>query len=234
MRLSAEYRREAAEKVKPYAGTLAIICLIYTAIIAVINISFKETQMVGDVQIEIQNQPISFLMIFVGGQFALSWNFISQKINLNEKIEIKDLFFGFKDYKRGFVSYLLIDVYLALWGLITLGIGAIVKSYSYAMTYFLLQEDKTLGSNEAITLSRKLMDGNKWRLFCLEFSYIGWYILSIFTLGILNLWITPRVNEARYLFMKDVYEQAGYTLQNNDSEVVIEVPVTEETTIVEE
>ena len=78
------------------------------------------------------------------------------------------------------------------------------------------------------------MDGNKWRLFCLEFSYIGWYILSIFTLGILNLWITPRVNEARYLFMKDVYEQAGYTLQNNDSEVVIEVPVTEETTIVEE
>ena len=101
MRLSAEYRREAAEKVKPYAGTLAIICLIYTAITAIINISFKETQMVGDVQIEIQNQPISFLMIFVGGQFALSWNFISQKINLNEKTEIKDLFFGFKDYKRG-------------------------------------------------------------------------------------------------------------------------------------
>lgn len=228
MRLSREYRHEAAEKTKPFIGTLIVIALIYTIIIAIINISFTEKQMVGDVEMEVANTPIAFLIYFVAGQFALSWMYINKKVDEDVKPEVKDLFIGFKDYKRGFIANLLMDIYLTLWALITLGIGAIIKSYSYAMTYFLLREDSSLGANEAITLSRKLMDGKKWKLFCLDFSYIGWHLLSVLTLGILSLWVTPRVNEARYLFMKDVYEEAGYHVSIEHSVYVEPTPVIEE------
>ena len=184
--------------------------------------------MVGDVEMEVANTPIAFLIYFVAGQFALSWMYINKKVDEDVKPEVKDLFIGFKDYKRGFIANLLMDIYLTLWALITLGIGAIIKSYSYAMTYFLLREDSSLGANEAITLSRKLMDGKKWKLFCLDFSYIGWHLLSVLTLGILSLWVTPRVNEARYLFMKDVYEEAGYHVSIEHSVYVEPTPVIEE------
>ena len=53
------------------------------------------------------------------------------------------------------------------------------------------------------------MNGNKWRLFCLELSYIGWYILCALTLGVLTLWVQPRVLEARYIFFKEIYEESG-------------------------
>lgn len=219
MRVSKEYRAEAAQNTKPFVGALVIIALIYAVITAVINFSYTETTVIDGIEYTQSVAPLSFLAIFVAGQFALSWNYISQKVMLAQKPEVKDLFYGFKDYKRGFIANILMSIYLTLWGIITLGIAAIVKSYSYSMTYFLLEQDKSLTANEAITLSRRLMDGKKWKLFCLDLSYIGWHLLCALTFGILTLWVTPRVNEARYLFMKDVYEEAGYTLNCYSEEV---------------
>ena len=49
--------------------------------------------------------------------------------------------------------------------------------YSYAMTPYILAENPGMTATEAITESRRVMDGNKWRLFCLGFSFIGWGLL---------------------------------------------------------
>ena len=174
------------------------------------------------VELEMTSQPLSFLAIFVTGPFAYSLNMIAKKVDQEEKVEVKDLFYGFKNFGRSFIANIVMDIYIFLWSLISFGIIGIIKSFSYSMTYFLLEENKGLTINEAITLSRKLMDGNKWRLFCLMFSYIGWYILSLFTLGILNLWIEPRVNQAKYIFFKEIYENSGrkvYSLRQNVIEV---------------
>ena len=67
-------------------------------------------------------------------------------------------------------------LYIALWSLL-LVIPGIVKTYSYAMTPYIMSEHPSLTANEAITESRRIMDGNKWRLFCLDFSFIGWELL---------------------------------------------------------
>ena len=45
------------------------------------------------------------------------------------------------------------------------------------MTPYIMAEHPSLTANEAITESRRIMDGNKWRLFCLDFSFIGWELL---------------------------------------------------------
>jgi uncharacterized membrane protein len=45
------------------------------------------------------------------------------------------------------------------------------------MTPYILSEHPEMSPNEAITASRKMMDGNKFRLFCLNLSFIGWSLL---------------------------------------------------------
>jgi hypothetical protein len=63
-------------------------------------------------------------------------------------------------------------------------------------------------ANEARKLSMAMMEGNKWRLFCLHFSFIGWFILCGLTLGILTFWVTPYVNAAEAAFYQSLLNQA--------------------------
>ena len=44
------------------------------------------------------------------------------------------------------------------------------------------------------------MNGNRWRLFCLELSFIGWMILASFTFGIGMLWLVPYMAIAQIVF----------------------------------
>lgn len=76
----------------------------------------------------------------------------------------------------GFCMNFLQGLYVALWSLL-LFIPGVVKAYSYAMTPYIMAEHPGLTANEAITESRRIMDGNKWRLFCLDLSFLGWELL---------------------------------------------------------
>ena len=76
----------------------------------------------------------------------------------------------------GFCMNFLQGLYVALWALL-LFIPGVVKAYSYAMTPYIMAEHPGLTANEAITESRRIMDGNKWRLFCLDLSFLGWELL---------------------------------------------------------
>ena len=55
--------------------------------------------------------------------------------------------------------------------------------------------------------SKELMKGHKWELFCLMFSYIGWLILCVLTLGILSFWVTPKMHTAVYVLYKKITKQ---------------------------
>ena len=41
-----------------------------------------------------------------------------------------------------------------------------------------------------------MMSGNKWRLFKLNFSFIGWSLLCVLTFGIGTLFLIPYINAA--------------------------------------
>ena len=72
------------------------------------------------------------------------------------------------------------------------------------MTYFILKDNPEMSATDAITESRKMMDGNKWRLFCLDFSFIGWILLSILTCGILIFVVEPYMLAARAAFYESI------------------------------
>jgi uncharacterized membrane protein len=83
-----------------------------------------------------------------------------------------------------FVKY----VYYTLWCVTIVGIA--VKRYSYYLVPYIAAENPSMKANEAITLSRKMMDGHKWECFVFELSFIGWQILGIFTMGLFNVFYT--------------------------------------------
>ena len=144
-------------------------------------------------------------------------------LNLIDRLEgsFDNLFAYFSDWKTTAAARFLQSIYILLWSLLFI-IPGIIASYSYAMTEYILAEHPELSASEAISRSKQMMDGNKWRLFCLQFSFIGWSILCAFTLGIGNLWLTPYKQAATAAFYREVsdtecntYESewTGYTNQ---------------------
>lgn len=118
---------------------------------------------------------------------------------------------GFTEgFVRTFLLYLVRSVFLFLWTLLFI-IPGIVKSYSYAMVYYLQQEpggtEKEL--TELITESRYMMDGYKWKLFCLDFSFFGWYILGALCLGIGVFFVEPYHQTARANFYLALRAERG-------------------------
>lgn len=79
----------------------------------------------------------------------------------------------------------LTELRLLLWCLTI--VGGVIKYFSYLLVPYLLAENPTLTSKEAISLSQEMMNGHKWEAFKLMFSLIGWYCLDFVTLGISSL-----------------------------------------------
>ncbi len=117
--------------------------------------------------------------------------------------EINTLFGYFNHWKEVTLTNLLQTVYVILWSLLFI-IPGIIASYSYAMTGYILAENPELAPSEAIERSKQMMTGNRFRLFCLQFSFIGWSILAALTLGIGNLWLTPYRQAATAAFYREV------------------------------
>ena len=116
-----------------------------------------------------------------------------------------DLFAHFSNFKTLFCARLL------------LFLPGIIASYSYAMVSYLLAEYPDMTAREAITYSKELMYGNRWRLFCLHFSFIGWFILCALTFGIGNLWLTPYTHAAQAAFYRDLVIEAGQTVETTEA-----------------
>ena len=99
----------------------------------------------------------------------------------------------FKTVRRwGRASFTLLRaaVYEALWSLTI--VGGFIKRYSYFLVPFIAAENPDIPSREAITLSRRMMDGHKWECFKLDLSFLGWKLLGYVTFGAVSvLWGTP-------------------------------------------
>lgn len=54
----------------------------------------------------------------------------------------------------------------------------LTKVYRYYMVHWLLADNPQLGGKQAMRISRFMMEGQRWRVFLLNVSYLGWYVLA--------------------------------------------------------
>ena len=141
--------------------------------------------------------------LVIGGAVSLGY----AKFNLNlvnrTNPDIRDLFSEMGRFKAGFVMQFLTTLYIVLWTFLFI-IPGIIASYSYRMAPYILMENPDMTASEAITASKEMMRGNKWRLFCLEFSFIGWSLLAAITLGIGMLFLRPYMEAAGAAFYREL------------------------------
>lgn len=102
------------------------------------------------------------------------------------------------------LSWLAFAGWSLLGSLVTLCIY-IPVSYTYSMAHMIMADYSNVGAIEALRLSRQMMSGNKWRLFCLDFSFIGWILLAICcTCGLGAFFIAPYQNVSRAAFYHEI------------------------------
>lgn len=145
----------------------------------------------------------SIIYMIIGGAVGIGYSKFNLDLMDGNEARVGTLFDYFNEWKKGFVARLLRFVYIFLWSLLFV-IPGIMASYSYVMVHYVMAENPDLTAREALRESKEIMRGNRWRLFCLLFSFIGWDILGALTLGIGYLWINPYREAAIAAFYRDI------------------------------
>ena len=217
-------RRRARENLRGNWGVsvgAAFVALLFGALLTsggVTNVNLDEELLyeLPDVILQILSLWLSvsgvlgFASFIIGGTIQLGYCRFLLNQHDGQPHSLSDLFSQFDRFGTGFAQAFLRGLYVFLWSLL-LVIPGIVKSFSYAMTPFLLAEYPELTVSQAITLSRKIMDGHKADLFFLGLSFIGWALLSILTCGIGSLWLNPYVNATWAAFYRQLQAETRYT-----------------------
>ena len=105
------------------------------------------------------------------------------------------------------------DLFTTLWSLL-LVVPGIVKHYEYLMVPYIIAENPAMDYKEAFQISKQMMDGEKMEAFIMDLSFLGWYLLSAVTCGLLAIfYVNPYVQASfaeMYTFNKQKAYQDGY------------------------
>lgn len=143
------------------------------------------------------------ISMLIGGPLTLGVTVVFLTIARSEGAEFGMLFDGFKRFGAALCAYLLMSLFVILWCLLLI-VPGIIAALSYSMTFFILRDDPTVGGLDAITRSKKMMKGNKWKYFCLQWRFFGWALLCLLTLGIGFLWLSPYIMTSNARFYEDL------------------------------
>lgn len=171
--MNKQAKTKALELLNNNWADAIVISLVYLAIMAVLN-----------------SIGVGFILFSVTVGVCYSYALIEASIT--RKFKIDDLFKKehFNNISNQLGTSALSYIYIFLWTLCLI-IPGIIKSYSYRLVKYISLLEPELSSTEVLKKSEELMQGKKWDLFLFDLSFIGWYILSLFTLGLGMILLTP-------------------------------------------
>ncbi len=147
--------------------------------------------------------PLAGLLVVCPLEFGYMLCFLRLVRGEDSSEMVGDQFKVFNQYGRYLGGSLLMTLYVILWSLL-LVIPGIVKGYAYAMTPYVMNDHPEMDADGCIHESRMMMKGYKWKLFCMDLSFIGWAILCLFTLGIGLLWLQPYIEASHAKFYEEL------------------------------
>ena len=136
-------------------------------------------------------------------------------LNQTAQPGIGTLLDGFRSghYVNIVLTTFLRDLFTTLWSLL-LVVPGIVKHYEYLMVPYIIAENPAMDYKEAFQISKQMMDGEKMEAFIMDLSFLGWYLLSAVTCGLLAIfYVNPYVQASfaeMYTFNKQKAYQEGY------------------------
>lgn len=139
-------------------------------------------------------------VIIVSGPLAYGLSRLHIDVVKGKRADFSRLFCGFTEaFGTSCILWLLETVFCGLWSMLFV-IPGIVKTYSYALSTYILQDDPSKDWQTCHNESIELMRGYKMKLFLLDLSFIGWYLLGALCFGIGVIFVVPYHNQARANF----------------------------------
>lgn len=219
MQLNSELRAQARERLEGKWGTFVLMTFLMLVIQTILQIpgyigSLLEILSPENVLASLSFSNISNILSLLA--LPLSWGLTVSLLrnHREESVDLENLFDGFRGgrYVRVFCAMFLVNLFTFLWALLLI-IPGIMKAFSYALTPYILWDEPELTAKQAIARSSEIMQGRRWKLFCLYFSFIGWGILSVLTFCIGFLWLVPYMNASVVAFYEDA--RAEYEAENS-------------------
>lgn len=219
MQLNSELRAQARERLEGKWGTFVLMTFLMCVIQVLLQIpsyigSLLEVLSPENAMASLSFSNISNILSLLA--LPLGWGLTVSLLrnHREESVDIENLFDGFRRgrYVRVFCALFLVNLFTFLWTLLLI-IPGIMKAFSYALTPYILLDEPELTAKQAISRSCEIMQGRRWKLFCLYFSFIGWGILCLLTFGIGFLWLAPYMNASIAAFYEDA--RAEYEAENS-------------------
>lgn len=151
----------------------------------------------------------------IQGIFNYGYSAFTLHLGENEDAKVDDVFLGFKKSNlfRSIKLGLLQAVFLFLWSLLFI-VPGIIKYFSYSMSYYILVENPDYTASEALRESKRIMKGQKLKLFVLWLSFIGWFLLAafigMFTFNLSFIFISPYYNITVSHFYLDLIKKQDF------------------------
>ncbi|MDR3294279.1 MAG: DUF975 family protein [Clostridiales Family XIII bacterium] len=120
---------------------------------------------------------IDIYPLIIGGPLILGITLYALETIRGRETDASIVMSGFNNFGRALGLYLLMLLFVFLWTLLVI-VPGIIAAFAYAQAFFLLSDNPNMGLNQALKTSRRMMVGNKGKLFCLGISFIGWLLLT--------------------------------------------------------
>ena len=181
-------KADAREQLRGNRTVPAIITIIAIVIIAIISSFVGATDKPDERTIF----P-SLLGIIITGiiSFALAYYYISFKnTSEDDKPGIRTFFDGFNYWFKALCACLWQRLWITLWTLCFV-IPGLIKTIAYSQMFYILAENPDISVRKALRMSIYMTQGHKSELFMMYLSFLGWFLLSAITFGILFVWTLP-------------------------------------------
>lgn len=155
------------------------------------------------------------ISLLIGGPMSVGMAIFSLSLSRRQDTRLSLIFEGFRRFGVALGAYILYIIFIFLWSLLLI-VPGIIASLAYSQIFYIIAEDDSIGPLQAIKKSKEMMRGNKWKLFCLFFRFLGWGLLCVLTFGIGILWLFPYMTVSFARFYDDI--KGKTTVEGADSE----------------
>ncbi len=173
MKSRVEIKAQAKANFKQQLGISILAFVLYSVITSVVS-----------------GATFGIAAFFLLPPLTVGFAYFSLRVYRGDTVEITDMLStGFRDYMKSLVGILWMYLFTFLWSLLFV-IPGIIKSIAYSMTPYILAERDDVSAQDAIKVSMEMTYGHKMEIFVMGLSFIGWWLLTGLTFGILAFFFT--------------------------------------------
>lgn len=206
-------KQRAKNSVKKKKGACVSFALIYMLIFPVLEFSVHNLSILFRrySSFVLLAEYIALIVFF--SALCLGSSIFFLEVSKRKDADFMIFFDGFDNIFRAIGLTVLSGLFTFLWSLLLI-VPGIVASYSYRAAIYILAECPEISPLDALRISKNMMKGRRLRLFLLDLSFIGWFLLTGVTFGIAGLYVIPYFKAADTEFYREL--KADYIENQNN------------------